>query len=50
MIKSFCKLEIRLNEYLERDSEAIHLLNRFIDKFSDFSAVKQLSNLTCKTR
>ena len=33
--KKLLQLEIRLNEYLERDSESIHLLKIFIDKFSD---------------
>ena len=42
------QLEIRLNEYLERDSESIHLLKIFIDKFSDLSALKHLSNLLVK--
>ena len=46
--KKLLQIEIRLNEFLERDSEAIFLLNRFIEKFSDFSAVKQLSNLLVK--
>ena len=46
--KKLLQIEIRLNEFLERDSEAIFLLNKFIEKFSDFSAVKQLSNLLVK--
>ena len=46
--KKLLKLEIRLNEYLERDSESIHLLKIFIDKFSDLSALKHLSNLLVK--
>ena len=41
-------LEIQLNEFLERDSEAIFLLKAFIDKFSDFKALKQLTNLLVK--
>ena len=43
--KKLLQLEIRLNEYLERDSESIHLLKIFIDKFSDLGALKHLSNL-----
>jgi Tfp pilus assembly protein PilF len=39
------ELEIRLNEYLERDSETINLLKIFIDKFADLGALKHLSNL-----
>ena len=46
--KKLLSLEIRLNEYLERDSEAIYLLKQFIKKFSDFTALKQLSNLLVK--
>ncbi len=46
--KKLLLLEIRLNEYLERDSEAIYLLKQFIKKFSDFTALKQLSNLLVK--
>ena len=46
--KKLLQLEIRLNEYLERDSESIHLLKNFIDKFSDLSALKHLSNLLVK--
>ena len=46
--KKLLQLEIRLNEYLERDSESIHLLKIFIDKFSDFGALKHLSNLLVK--
>ena len=46
--KKLLQLEIRLNEYLERDSESIHLLKIFIDKFSDLSALKHLSNLLVK--
>ena len=38
-------LEIRLNEYLDRDSECIFLLKRYIKKFSDVGALKHLSNL-----
>ena len=46
--KRLLQLEIRLNEYLERDSESIHLLKIFIDKFSDLGALKHLSNLLVK--
>ena len=46
--KKLLLLEIRLNEFLERDSEAIVLLKTFISKYSDFSALKQLSNLLVK--
>lgn len=46
--KKLLLLEIRLNEFLERDSEAIVLLKTFISKYSDFSALKQLSNLMVK--
>ena len=46
--KKLLLLEIRLNEFLERDSEAIFLLKTFINKYSDFSALKQLSNLLVK--
>ena len=46
--KKLLQLEIRLNEYLERDSESIHLLRIFIDKFSDLGALKHLSNLLVK--
>ena len=46
--KKLLQLEIRLNEYLERDSESIHLLKNFIDKFSDLGALKHLSNLLVK--
>ena len=46
--KKLLLLEIRLNEFLERDSEAIYLLKTFINKYSDFSALKQLSNLLVK--
>ena len=46
--KKLLLLEIRLNEFLERDSKAIVLLKTFISKYSDFSAVKQLSNLLVK--
>ena len=46
--KKLLELEIRLNEYLERDSESIHLLKPFIDKFSDLGALKHLSNLLVK--
>ena len=46
--KKLLSLEIRLNEYLERDSEAIYLLKQFIKKFSDLTALKQLSNLLVK--
>ena len=46
--KKLLQLEIRLNEYLERDSESIHLLKTFIDKFSDLGALKHLSNLLVK--
>ena len=43
--KKLLRLEIRLNEYLERDSECIFLLKRYIEKFSDIGALKHLSNL-----
>ena len=46
--KKLLQLEIRLNEYLERDSESIHLLKTYIDKFSDLGALKHLSNLLVK--
>ena len=46
--KKLLQLEIRLNEYLERDSESIHLLKIYIDKFSDLGALKHLSNLLVK--
>ena len=46
--KKLLLLEIRLNEFLERDSEAIVLLKTFISKYSDFSALKKLSNLLVK--
>jgi len=46
--KKLLQLEIRHNEYLERDSESIHLLKIFIDKFSDLGALKHLSNLLVK--
>ena len=46
--KKLLYLEIQLNEFLERDSEAIFLLKAFIDKFSDFKALKQLTNLLVK--
>ena len=46
--KKLLQLEIRLNEYLERDSESIHLLKIFIDKFADLGALKHLSNLLVK--
>ena len=46
--KKLLLLEIRLNQFLERDSEAIFLLKKFINKYSDFSALKQLSNLLVK--
>ena len=46
--KKLLLLEIRLNEFLERDSEAIFLLKVFINKFSDFKALKQLTNLLVK--
>ena len=46
--KKLLQLEIRLNEYLERDSESIHLLKAYIDKFSDLGALKHLSNLLVK--
>lgn len=46
--KKLLLLEIRLNEFLERDSEAVVLLKTFISKYSDFSALKQLSNLLVK--
>jgi len=43
--KQLLHLEIRLNEYLKRDSESINLLKIFVDKFSDMSALKHLTNL-----
>ena len=43
--KKLLRLEIRLNEYLDRDSECIFLLKRYIKKFSDVGALKHLSNL-----
>ena len=43
--KKLLLLEIRLNEFLERDSEAIFLLKEFVKKFSDVNALKRLSNL-----
>ena len=43
--KKLMELEIRLNEYLERDSETINLLKIFIDKFAELGALKHLSNL-----
>ena len=46
--KKLLLLEIRLNEFIERDSEAIFLLKAFIKKFSDFKALKQLTNLLVK--
>ena len=46
--KKLLLLEIRLNEFLERNSEAIFLLKTFINKYPDFSALKQLSNLLVK--
>ena len=46
--KKLLLIEIRLNEFLERDSEAIFLLKAFINKFSDFTALKQLTNLLVK--
>ena len=46
--KKLLLIEIRLNEFLERDSEAIFLLKAFINKFSDFKALKQLTNLLVK--
>ena len=46
--KKLLLLEIRLNEFLGRDSEVIVLLKTFISKYSDFSALKQLSNLLVK--
>jgi len=46
--KKLLLLEIRLNEFLERDSEAVLLLKGFVNKFSDFTALKQLSNLLVK--
>ena len=46
--KKLLLLEIRLNEFLERDSEAVFLLKGFVNKFSDFTALKQLSNLLVK--
>ena len=46
--KKLLLLEIRLNEFLERDSEAVFLLKGFVNKFSDFTALKQLSNILVK--
>ena len=46
--KKLLLLEIRLNEFLERDSEAIFLLKAFINKFSDVTALKRLTNLLVK--
>ena len=46
--KKLLLIEIRLNEFLERDSEAIFLLKAFINKFSDFTALKRLTNLLVK--
>ena len=46
--KKLLLLEIRLNEFLERDSEAVNLLKDFIKRFKDISALKQLSNLLVK--
>ena len=46
--KKLLLLEIRLNEFLGRDSEAIFLLKAFINKYSDFTALKQLTNLLVK--
>ena len=43
--KQLLHLEIRLNEFLKRDSESINLLKIFVDKFSDMSALKHLTNL-----
>ena len=43
--KKLLHLEIRLNEFLERDSECIYLLKKYINKFSDIGALKHLSNL-----
>ena len=43
--KKLLRLEIRLNEYLDRDSECIFLLKRYFEKFSDIGALKHLSNL-----
>ncbi len=43
--KKLLLLEIRLNEFLERDSEAIFLLRKFVKRFSDINALKRLSNL-----
>ena len=43
--KQLLHLEIRLNEFLKRDSESINLLKNFVDKFSDMSALKHLTNL-----
>ena len=43
--KKLLLLEIRLNEFLERDSKAIFLLKEFVKKFSDVNALKRLSNL-----
>ena len=43
--KKLLLLEIRLNEFLERDSQAIFLLKKFIKRFSDINALKRLTNL-----
>jgi len=43
--KQLLHLEIRLNEFLKRDSESINLLKIFVNKFSDMSALKHLTNL-----
>ena len=43
--KKLLHLEIRLNEFLERDSECIYLIKKYIKKFSDIGALKHLSNL-----
>ena len=46
--KKLLLLEIRLNEFLERDHQAINLLKNFVKRFKDISALKQLSNLLVK--
>ena len=43
--KKLLHLEIRLNEFLKRDSESINLLKIFVHKFCDIGALKHLSNL-----
>ena len=43
--KKLLLIEIRLNEFLKRDSESINLLKEFVNKFSTFNELKRLSNL-----